>query len=163
MVARLSLCRAASALCMLAIAGPVACRTSSNPQTGADATDARSEAELIQATERERVRALVDANLDVARRLHADDFQVINPLGRVSSRERYLSGVAAGTTDYLAWDTDSVTVRLYGRSAVIRYRSQVDVTVRGEAQPRLPAWNTGVYEKRGGQWQIVWFQVTYIR
>ena len=148
---------------MLTIAGPVACRASSNPRAEADPTDARSEAELIKATERERVRALVDANMGVARRLHADDFEVINPLGRVSSRERYLAGVAAGTTDYLAWDTDSMTVRLYDRSAAIRYRSQVDMTVRGEAQPRLPAWNTGVYEKRGGQWQIVWFQVTYIR
>ncbi len=40
-----------------------------------------STADQIRAIERERLRALVDVDLEVAERLHADDFQLINPGG----------------------------------------------------------------------------------
>ena len=57
--------------------------TSSNPKV---------EADLIRATERERIRALVEANMEVARQLHADDFQLINPRGQSLSKESSISG-----------------------------------------------------------------------
>lgn len=120
------------------------------------------DAEAVRATELRRLRALVAADIETARQLHAEDFQVINPLGRTFTRTQYLDGVAAAVTDYLAWEADSMSIRVYGPSAVVRYRSQVEMTVRGERRPRAHAWNTAVYEKRGGRWQIVWFQVTEI-
>jgi len=44
------------------------------------------EVEQLRATARQRLRALVEADVDVARRLHADDFQLINPAGRSVSK-----------------------------------------------------------------------------
>jgi len=38
------------------------------------------EADLIRAIERERLRALVQVGMEVERRLHADNFQLINPV-----------------------------------------------------------------------------------
>ena len=48
---------------------------------------------LVRNTERERLRALVAKDMDVAEKLHADDFQLINPMGLVSSKQEYLGGL----------------------------------------------------------------------
>ena len=126
---------------------------SSNPQ---------AEADLIRATERERLRALVEANMEVARQLHADDFQLINPLGQSLSKEQYLGGIASGDLDYLVWEPESIEVRLYDQAAVIRYQSQLEIVVQGQNVPRQRYWHTDLYENRNGRWQVVWSQATGI-
>ncbi len=125
----------------------------SNPHT---------EADLIRATERERLRALVEANMEVVRQLHADDFQLINPLGQSLSKEQYLGGIASGDLDYLVWEPESIEVRLYDQAAVIRYQSQLEIVVQGQKVPRQRYWHTDSYEKRNGRWQVVWSQATGI-
>ena len=127
--------------------------TSSNPKV---------EADLIRATERERIRALVEANMEVARQLHADDFQLINPRGQSLSKEQYLGGIASGDLDYLVWEPESIEVRLYEQAAVIRYQSQLEIVVQGQKVPRQRYWHTDFYEKRNGRWQVVWSQATGI-
>jgi Domain of unknown function (DUF4440) len=123
----------------------------------------QSEAETIRATERERLKSLVEANMDVARKLHADDFQLVNPFGETYSKEQYLSGIASGRLDYLVWEpVSSIEVRLYGEGAVIRYQSKLQIIVDGEKTPLMRYWHTDSYEKRKGQWQIVWSQATAI-
>lgn len=123
----------------------------------------QAEADLIRATERERLRALVEANMEVARQLHADDFQLINPRGGSLSKEQYLGGIASGQLDYLVWEPESIEVRLYGEAAVIRYQSQLEIVVQGQKVPRQRYWHTDTYEKRNGRWQVVWSQATGIQ
>jgi Domain of unknown function (DUF4440) len=78
------------------------------------------EAELLRATERGRLQALVAGNVDRAHELHADDFQLITPNGEALSKEQYLGGIAAGTLDYRLWEPDAtMTVRLYDQTALI--------------------------------------------
>jgi hypothetical protein len=123
--------------------------------------DPTAEADLVRATERERLRALVQADLEVARRLHADDFQLINPRGESLSKEQYLGGVASGELDYVVWEPEtSIDVRVHGDSAVIRYRSKLEIVVRGQWIPLQRYWHTDSYEKRDGRWQVVWSQAT---
>jgi hypothetical protein len=55
------------------------------------------------AIERARVQALVAANMDIVRQLHADDFQLINPAGGSLSKAQYLGAVASGELDYRVW------------------------------------------------------------
>lgn len=126
--------------------------------------DAQDEANALRAIERERLRSLVDADLEVARRLHADDFQLINPLGGMLSKDEYLGQIASGDIDYLEWEPEDVEVRLYGDAAVIRYRAHLTIVVRG--LPDAPSgrfWHTDLYERRNGQWQVVWSHATEIR
>ena len=120
------------------------------------------DAEAVRAAERSRLRALVDADMAAATPLHAADFQVINPLGLTASRDQYLQYVGSGTVDYLSWDPEEIDVRQRGRMAAIRYRSRVEMIVRGQRLAPTQAWNTGLYERRDGRWQLVWFQVTEI-
>jgi hypothetical protein len=130
-----------------------------------DATSsrARSEADDVRSAEQERLSALIAVNMDVARQLHADDFQLITPLGAIFSKEEYLGAVAAGHLHYLAMQLDSpIDVRMYDAMALIRYRAQIEIEVQGQTYPLTPYWFTDSYEKRDGRWQIVWSQGTGI-
>lgn len=127
------------------------------------ANNNQADAELIRETERERLRALVAADVERARSLHADTFQLINPLGQALSREEYLGAVASGRVDYLQWEpTTPIEVRLYGYAAAIRYQSQIEIVFEGQRLPRQRYWHTDVYEQRDGCWRVVWSQATAI-
>jgi hypothetical protein len=122
-----------------------------------------AEADIIRATERQRLRALVDVDMDVAHMLHADDFELINPGGGVLSKEEYLGGITSGKINYVLFEPDSaIAVRLYGDAAVIRYRSLLEIVFEGRQSPRSHYWHTDSYERRDGRWQAVWSQATAI-
>ena len=127
-------------------------------ETSPDDSDAV--ADTLRAIERARLGALVSGNVERARELHADDFQLINPLGGSLSREQYLGGIAAGQIRYLHWEPDSIDVRVYGDAAAMRYRSQLEIVVQGNHIPRQGYWHTDLYEHRHGQWQVVWSHAT---
>jgi ketosteroid isomerase-like protein len=97
-------------------------------------------------------------------RMHADDFELINPRGGTLSKEQYLKDIASGDLDYLEWEPEEIRVRLYGNSAVIRYKAHLRISVKGSAsrQGTVTFWHTDLYEKRKGQWQIVWSHATQI-
>lgn len=125
---------------------------------------AQDAVEQLRAAERQRLRALVDADVHTASRLHSDDFQLINPLGGALSKAEYLGAIAAGEIDYLVWEPGTIEVKLYGDAAVIRYQAELHIKVR--AMPDAPSgrfWHTDVYERRNGVWQVVWSQATQIR
>ncbi len=124
----------------------------------------QDEEDRIRGIEEERLRALVQADITTARRLHADDFQLISPLGSTLNKEQYLGLVESGEIDYLEWNAGPIEVRLYGSAAVIRYQSQLRIVV--EALPDAPSgrfWHTDLYEQRNGAWQVVWSQATQIQ
>jgi ketosteroid isomerase-like protein len=125
--------------------------------------NAQDKADQLRAVERARLRSLVDADVETARRLHTDDFELINPVGGTLSKEQYLRDVASGELDYLEWEPGEIRVRLYGDSAVIRYRAHLRVSVKGSAGRAVTFWHTDLYEKRDGRWQIVWAHATQVQ
>lgn len=126
--------------------------------------NAQSAADQIRDAERERLRALVGGDAEAAGRLHAEDFQLINPVGGALSKAEYLGAIASGEVDYLVWKPGEIEVKFYGDAAVIRYQAELQVKVR--SVPDAPSgrfWHTDVYEKRDDRWQVVWSQATQIR
>lgn len=122
------------------------------------------EIELVRQTERDRLRSLVDVNIEVAKKLHADNFQLINPFGGVLSKEQYLGAIASGDLNYLVWEPiGEIAVHLYGDAAVIRYQSKLEVIAGSYQLPLAHYWHTDSYEKRNGEWQVVWSQATEIK
>ena len=113
-----------------------------------------ADAAAVRATEQQRLHALLHDDLETASKLHADDFELINPLGETSSKEAYIDSGEAFA--YTIWKPISpMRVRVNGDSAVIRYESELEIHgTRGNY------WHTDYYEKRNGQWQIVWSQTT---
>ena len=119
--------------------------------------------DLLRHTERSRLRALVAADTEAARALHAADFQLITPIGSMLSREQYLGAIASGHMRYVSWEPEAISVRLYGAAAVLRYQAQLEIVFAGHAVPRARYWHMDSYEWRDGRWQAVWSQATAIR
>ena len=121
------------------------------------------EAEAVRAAQRERSAALLSGDMQKAERVHADDFQLVTPLGAVFSKAQYLGAVEAGIIKYSVMELDSpVDVRVHGDVALTRYRVQIEVEVQGQRYARAGYWFTDAFEKREGRWQIVWSQGTEI-
>jgi hypothetical protein len=115
--------------------------------------------ERVRQTEQKRLKALVDADVAAAGALIASDFELINPLGEVLTRDDVLGGVGSGALDFLADTvTSKINVRLHGNTAVLRYQHTIDIAVVPVGHLTHPAWTTAFYEKRKGKWQIVWEQ-----
>jgi hypothetical protein len=120
------------------------------------------QADRVRATERARLHAMVAADTATARRLMADDFQGINPGGVPSSREGLLSAVDSGQLDFLASEpTSPIEVRMHGDAAVIRYQIHFDLFFGG-LRLTHEGWITGLYERREGDWKLVWEQATAV-
>ena len=118
--------------------------------------------DILEATERERVRSLVEADMPTADRLHDDDFELINPLGARLSKEQYLGGIASGDLDYQHWIPGEIKIRIYSNGAALRYESDLEIIVFGQLSPSAKYLHTDVYEERSGFWQVIWSQATLI-
>jgi hypothetical protein len=128
------------------------------------AANAQSVPDELRAVERERLRALVNADIAAAYRLHAQDFQLINPLGGALSKADYLGAIESGEIQYLMWEPGNIEVKLYTDAAVLRYQAELRIKVK--ALPDAPTgrfWHMDVYERRDGAWQVVWSQATQVR
>ena len=124
--------------------------------------DTSPEAELIRDTERARLRALVEGDIETAGRLHATEFQLITPIGMALSKNDYLGAIASGQIKYLAWEPGPIAVRHHHSHAVIRYRARLEVVFGGHRVAPGDYWHTDTYEHRDGQWMVVWSQATAI-
>jgi hypothetical protein len=119
--------------------------------------------ERLREVELGRLEALVQADMDVAERLHADDFELVPPPGHPMSREQYLGMVASGELDYLEFaPLSEIEVRLHGKAASLWYRSRIDVDAAGQGRLAHEAWHLYLYERRDGQWQVVREQATAV-
>ena len=119
-------------------------------------------ADIVRETEHRRVRALVDADMEVADLLHANDFRLINPAGIERTKEEYLRNVETGQADYLSWEPETIDIRVFGDSAVLRYKSNLHIVLGGEDQGIRPHWHIDYYELRDGTWKVVWSQATAV-
>ena len=125
-------------------------------------SEIQTEQDNIRQIERSRLRALVAGDIAMAQPLHAEDFQLITPIGAALSCEQYLGAIAAGQIKYRVWEPGDIAVRLYGRAAVIRYRARLEVIFNGYPVPPAEYWHTDAYERRDGRWVVVWSQATAI-
>lgn len=120
-------------------------------------------ADLLKATEHERLRALVNADIPTAERLHADDYQLITPGGGTFSKAEYLGGIADGTLRYRRFEPDGeIRVRVWESAAALRYEVNIEVVDDGNVY-RDRCWHTDIYELRDGRWMAVWSHATRIR
>jgi Domain of unknown function (DUF4440) len=117
----------------------------------------------LRETERRRLRSLVEADMGTAQALHADDYQLITPLGYALSKQEYLGSIASGEFRYLEFEAVSdIAVRGGDGFALLRYQARICVNDIGRVEP-FTCWHTDSYELRSGRWQAVWSQATRIR
>ena len=122
-------------------------------QTQATAPDA----DYFRALEVERIRALVARDMPTIERLHAPDYELISPPGRVMSRERYLSLLAADEF-YASWEHGAMRVRVSEGMAAVRYQAKITFP----SGKIVDCWHTDIYARQAGAWKAVWSQATQL-
>lgn len=102
--------------------------------------------------------ALVRRDLATCEALHAPEYQLITPAGRVFTREAYLGRVGAAPF-YAAWEAlGAMGFRLSASMAVVRYKARI----RFPSGRVFVVWHTDSYELRASGWQAVWSQATEV-
>jgi len=121
--------------------------------------------EDLRANELRRLRALVDADVQATRALHAPDFQLVDPRGGVHGLDEYLAGLAAGAVEYRRFDPVSdIEVAVSGDLAVTHYKARIEVLVQGLPPQSLEAWHTNCCRRaqHADGWQATWAQETAV-
>jgi Domain of unknown function (DUF4440) len=121
--------------------------------------DTRPQDELFfEDLERRRTQALVRRDLPLIEELHAAEYELVTPGGRVFSRTDYIAAIAREPF-YAGWEIDAFRARVLGSMAVLRYKAKLLFPSGREVH----VWHTDTYERRSGRWQAVWSQATELR
>lgn len=115
-------------------------------------------ADFFVALERRRTTALVQRDLPVIEELHAPEYELVTPRGRVFSRAEYIAAIAREPF-YSGWEANDIRVRIRGDMAVLRYKA----TIRFPSGRQFVVWHLDTYEKRANGWQAVWSQATELQ
>ena len=126
-------------------------------------TDNPHASQRLDEVERRRLAALIAVDVDIARSLHSDDYELITPGGRPLSKEDYLGDLESGELRYEVFEPVSpIRARVVGATGIVRYQVQIRVRF-GDDVDSGRFWHTDYYEQRDGRWQAVWSHATRIR
>jgi ketosteroid isomerase-like protein len=109
--------------------------------------------------EKEFAQAIVKNDAEAIGQFLADDWIIIDPDGGIIDKAHFLGVIKSGTLTHEMMESDDVSVRIYGDSAVVTGLT----TTKGkfmtqEFSTRERA--TDVFVKQNGRWQFVFSQLT---
>jgi Domain of unknown function (DUF4440)/Protein of unknown function (DUF3224) len=122
---------------------------------------ASSSAAQVRAAERTILRAYVNADAHTLGALLAPDYQQIDVTGTAETRADTLANVGGGVDFVTLTPVSPIAVRVHDDSAVARVELAFKVVARGQTLKHR-GWNTDLFERRHGHWQLVWTQTTAI-
>jgi uncharacterized protein (TIGR02246 family) len=100
-------------------------------------------------------------DVDTFDRLSTADYTFVNPAGKVWNKKQYLELIRSGTLKVESYTRDEESIRFYGNTAVVIYRSTPQGTFKGQelsSQRRV----TTIMVKQGGRWLTAGRQSTPI-
>lgn len=119
------------------------------------------QSDQLRELEAQRLAAAVAGNAEVLDALHASSFVLCTPSGDVWSRQYYLDGLVDGTINYLRFEPVTPIEVISDRHlAVLRYRSEIEISVGGGTPGHLACWHLDVYQREGASWRCRWSQAT---
>ncbi|HEY1396579.1 nuclear transport factor 2 family protein [Roseateles sp.] len=119
--------------------------------------DALAPDDFFPALEIRRTRAIVDRDMAMIESLHAPEYELITPAGRLFRRDEYLALIAEAPF-YTGWEHSDMRVRASEDLAVIRYRARLSFP-SGKV---VDCWHMDVYERRATGWMAVWSKATAV-
>ena len=103
----------------------------------------------------------VAGNADVLDALHAPGFLLCTPSGTVWTRQQYPDGLIDGTINYRRFEpVTPIEVVLDTHLAVLRYRSEIAISINSAPLGHLACWHLDVYQHDGVSWRCRWSQAT---
>jgi ketosteroid isomerase-like protein len=116
---------------------------------------ADEEAEKAVATlSKKMTDALVKGDIAVLDGIMADDWIIIDPVGKVVTKAESLGDIKDRSVAFHAMDKSELKPRLYGDTAVVNGRLRVRFTFRGK-EVDSPTRFTEVYVRQAGRWRCV--------
>ena len=118
-------------------------------------------ADQVRTAERTLLRAAVDGDTHTAGALLASDFQQIDVTGTPETRADYLANIGGGVDFVTLRPVKPISVRVHGAIAIARVKLKFKVVAHGTTVQH-EGWTTDVFQRRDGQWKLVWSQSTAI-
>ena len=123
---------------------------------------ANPDEEAVRKIEDEFAAAYGRNDAETLDRLWASDYTFVNPAGQVLTKAQRLAMLRSGELKIESYNRDDESIRVYGDTAVVTYRSTVKAQRNGtdiSSQRRVIT----VLVKREGRWQAVAQQSTGIK
>lgn len=121
--------------------------------------------DLLRSLDKQRFTAQVQKDSLTLNRLLANDLIYTHSSGVVESKKEFMRSLLSGRWNYQSIDTDSVTVRLYGPTAILTGRARVTLLTAGKPTPvtmvytdvwhKQQATRTGKKGALVSRWQLV--------
>jgi hypothetical protein len=123
--------------------------------------DVARESDRLRELEQRRLTAVLAGERELLEQLHTPDFVLCTPSGSIWNRQHYLDGLVDGSINYHRFEpVTPIEVVLDSRLAVLRYRSEIQISVDGRPVGHLACWHLDVYERDGATWRCRWSQAT---
>jgi len=120
---------------------------------------AASAEEELKKLETDRAAAVVKGDVATLEKQTSDDYTLINMNGQMSDKSQMVNAFKTGQSKLTSDELSDMKVRVYGNTAVITGKADVNGTLGGKDATGQIMF-ARVYVKKGGQWQSVAFQQT---
>jgi len=117
--------------------------------------------EELKKLETDRAAAVVRGDVATLEKQTSDDYTLINMNGQMSDKSQMVNAFKTGQSKLTSDELSDMKVRVYGNTAVITGKADVNGTLGGKDATGQIMF-TRVYVKKGGQWQAVAFQQTRV-
>jgi uncharacterized protein (TIGR02246 family) len=139
----------------------VLCSRASTQTAAQEPPLATSEENAIREIENKFAAAYSKNDADALEALWASDYTFVNPAGQVWTKAQRLAAIRSGEVKIESYSRDDETIRVYGSSAIVTYRSTVKAQRNGKDISSNRRVIT-VLVKKDGQWQAMAQQSTTI-
>lgn len=119
----------------------------------------RTDAQELLKVEKDFANAVVSNDADAIGKFLADNWEIIDPDGKIIDKPRFLSVIKSGTLTHQLMESSEMNVRSYGDSAVVTALTKSKGKFAGQeftTEERA----TDFFVKRNGRWQCVFSQLT---
>jgi hypothetical protein len=120
-----------------------------------------SQVQEVTELEKQRATAVVDRNIDLLDKITAADSVRISPMAELGTKAQLLAELKSGDVTYSSINVDDLSVRIYGKTAVVTGRSAFEGQRQGK-QFKSRCRFSRVWVKSGTGWQEILFQLTPI-
>lgn len=117
------------------------------------AVSAASPEDAVKQAEKDWAAAIVKKDAAMLQKVLAPDLVYKHSTGVIDTKESYIGGIQSGKMNYARMDTEEMTVKLYGNTAVVWSVAKVQA-LSGGAMSDFRLSMLHVYVKNKGNWQL---------
>ena len=108
----------------------------------------------VLALDKRRIKAMIEGDAGELEKLLHRDLKYTHSSGLVDSKDSYIRGVREKLWDYLSIKPTNMLMTVYGDTALIHCRLQIDLEVKGVPR-QVDSLALTVWVKDEGRWQVL--------